>query len=58
MARAVVNNLKQKFGADIQVDLLLKNNDGSIKVYFNDINRIDNHVPEKYSRAQLEASII
>ena len=54
-ARNVVNSLKEKFAKKIQVDLLLKNPDGSTRVYKANIDRIDNFVPEKYDRASLEA---
>lgn len=47
-ARQVVNRLKLEFGRAIQVDLLLKNNDGSHRAYEANIDQIDNHVPEKY----------
>ena len=52
-ARDVVNRLKKEFGKDIQVDLLLKNNDNSNRMYKAGIDQIDNHVPEKYSRADI-----
>jgi predicted ABC-type ATPase len=53
-ARNAVNLLKENFGPAIKVDLLLKNNDGSNRVYQANIDRIDNYVPEKYNRADLE----
>lgn len=56
-ARRVVNRLKTKYGAGVSVDLLLKNNDNSHKVYKANIDQIDNHVPEKYTRADIEAMI-
>ncbi|MEX1198381.1 MAG: zeta toxin family protein [Pseudohongiellaceae bacterium] len=52
-AREVVNRLKAEFGKALQVDLLLKDHDGSNKVYKDNVDRIDNYIPEKYSRAQL-----
>ena len=48
-ARDVVNRLKVKYGKDIQVDLLMKNNDGSHRFYRAGVDQIDNHIPEKYS---------
>jgi len=48
-ARKVVNKLKTKFGKRIQVDLLMKNNDGSHQFYRAGVDQIDNHIPEKYS---------
>ena len=56
-AREVVNRLKQEFGKKIRVDLLLKNLDGSDKVYKANIDQIDNHVPEKYEKSDLEKMI-
>jgi UDP-N-acetylglucosamine kinase len=56
-ARDVVNRLKATFGKDIAVDLLLKNNDNTRRLYEAGIERIDNHIPEKYTRADLEQMI-
>lgn len=53
-ARDVVNRLKKKFGKDIRVDLLIKNIDNTHKTYRANIDQIDHHVPEKYSRADIE----
>lgn len=52
-ARKVVNQLKKDFGKEIQVDLLLKNLDGSDKVYKANVDQIDNHIPEKYTEEDL-----
>lgn len=54
LAREVVNKLKQTFGRELRVDLLIKDYDGSHKVYKAGIDRIDNHVPEKYDPPALE----
>lgn len=48
-ARDVVNCLKAKFGKELFVDLLMKNNDGSHRFYRAGVDQIDNHIPEKYS---------
>ncbi|MCB1662938.1 MAG: zeta toxin family protein [Pseudomonadales bacterium] len=53
-ARNVVNRLKTRFQKNIAVDLLLKNNDGSNRVYKANINKIDNFVPEKYTEIELQ----
>lgn len=53
-ARDVVNRLKREFGKEIFVDLLLKNNDNSHSFYRAGVDQIDNHIPEKYTRAQVE----
>lgn len=52
-AREVVNRLKSEFGKRIQVDLLMKNNDGSHRFYRAGVDQIDNHIPEKYSVADV-----
>jgi UDP-N-acetylglucosamine kinase len=56
-ARDVVNALKQEFGANIEVDLLLKPNDQTVKLVQQGIDRIDTHVPERFTRQQLEAAL-
>jgi UDP-N-acetylglucosamine kinase len=53
-ARDVVNTLKRNFGSKIRVDLLQKPIDGSERLYKAGIDQIDNHVPEKYDRSELE----
>jgi UDP-N-acetylglucosamine kinase len=53
-AREVVNKLKERFGKEIKVDLLLKNNDNSRMLYQAGVDRIDHHIPEKYNRQQVE----
>lgn len=52
-ARNVVNKLKDKFRSEIKVDLLLKNTDNSHRAYKAGIDRIDNHIPEKYTSVDL-----
>lgn len=53
-ARLVVNQLKASLGKKIRVDLFIKNIDGSDRTYTANIDKIDNHVPEKYTPASLE----
>ncbi|MHB8391026.1 MAG: zeta toxin family protein [Acidobacteriaceae bacterium] len=53
-AREVVNRLKAELGKRIQVDLLMKNNDGSHRFYQAGIDQVDNHIPEKYSAADVK----
>lgn len=53
-ARDVVNRLKTKFGSNVRVDLLLKNTDNSQRLYKAGVDQIDNHIPEKYKRTDLE----
>jgi len=52
-ARDVVNRLKREFGKEIRVDLLLKNNDNTNRLYRAGIDQIDHHIPEKYARADI-----
>lgn len=53
-AREVVNRLKTELGKAIKVDLLLKNNDNSNRLYQAGVDRIDTHIPERYSRSDVE----
>lgn len=52
-ARDVVNQLKREFGKEIRVDLLLKNNDNTNRMYKAGVDQIDHHIPEKYTRADI-----
>jgi UDP-N-acetylglucosamine kinase len=56
-ARNVVSQLKQAFKKDLVIDLLLKNTDGTDKVYKANIDIIDNYIPEKYTKVSLEKAI-
>lgn len=56
-ARDVVNSLKLEFSSDIHVDLLLKHIDNSGRLYKAGVDKIDYHIPEKYTRADLEARL-
>lgn len=52
-ARKVVNALKKEFGKAIQVDLLMKNINGSHRFAKFNVDQIDNHIPEKYDSPSL-----
>ena len=52
-ARSVVNQLKREFGQSISVDLILKNHDNSDRIYKANIDKIDHHVPEKYTAGEV-----
>ena len=54
-ARRVVNSLKDEFGKHINIDLLVKNVDGSNGLYKAGVDVIDNHIPEKYTCDQVLA---
>jgi UDP-N-acetylglucosamine kinase len=56
-ARDVVNVLKEEFGSQIMVDLLVKPNDNAPRLFRAGIDRIDYHVPEKYDRVSLEKTL-
>ena len=53
-AREVVNRIKATFGKEVRVDLLLKNIDNSTRTYHAGVDQIDGHVPERYSREDVE----
>lgn len=53
-ARDVVNQLKKTYQENIIVDLLIKNVDGSNRRRIANIDNIDNHKPEKYTRSEIE----
>jgi predicted ABC-type ATPase len=56
-ARDVVNRLKSELGKRISVDLLFKNNDNSSRWYKANVDQIDHHIPEQFSRQQLEQAL-
>jgi hypothetical protein len=56
-ARDVVNALKREFGPKIEVDLLLKPNDDTRKLVHIGVDQIDYHVPERFTKAELEAAL-
>lgn len=56
-ARDSVNLLKKEFGDKIKVDLLIKNIDGSDRSYRENIDIIDNYVPEIYTVESLGGMI-
>ncbi len=58
MARENVNLLKKEFGTNIKVDLVVKNIDGTDLSYRENIDVIDNYIPEKYTKDYLEKIII
>lgn len=56
-ARHVVNGLKNELGKAIKVDLLLKENDGSDRLYKAGVDQVDNHIPEKYTVDDLKTIV-
>jgi predicted ABC-type ATPase len=57
-ARCKVNMLNQEYGKGVMIYLVIKNIDGSDFGYHQNIDIVDNYIPERYSREQLEALII
>lgn len=56
-ARDVVNRLKEEYGTDFHVDLLMKNIDNSHRFYRAGVDRIDSHIPECVTRDELEKAL-
>lgn len=56
-ARDVVNTLKLEYGKEVHVDLLLKHIDNSNRLYKAGIDKIDYHIPERFTREQLKATL-
>lgn len=54
-ARDVVNALKLEYGGDVHVDLLVKHIDNTGRLYKAGVDKIDYHIPEQYTRADLTA---
>ncbi len=52
-ARFNVNKLKEVFGNEIHVYLVIKNNDGTNYKYKQNITVVDNHIEEQYSKHEL-----
>lgn len=57
LSRENVNILKTEFGKRIQVDLIVKNIDGTDQRYKENIDSVDSHVDERYSENTLRASL-
>lgn len=52
-ARDAVNRLKSEFGHAVTVDVLLKNDKGGTRLYQENVERVDDHIPENYDPASL-----
>ena len=52
-ARLNVNKIKEMFGDKVQIDLVIKNIDGTNFKYKENIMLVDNHIKEKYSEGNL-----
>ena len=53
-ARENANRLKEIFASNVRLDLLLKNVDGTNKLCKIGVDKIDNHIPEEYTRQDIE----
>lgn len=53
-AREVVNRLKEEFGKDVSVDLLVQNNDNTSRWHMADVGQIDDHIDDPYTSGELE----
>lgn len=56
-SQEVIRELKLKFGSQIQVDLLVKNNKGKTRFYHDNVQAIEHHLDEKFTREDLESLI-
>lgn len=58
MARENVNRLKKEFGNKVKVDLIVKNIDGTDFNYRENVDVVDNYIPEKYTKDDLDKLIL
>jgi len=56
-ARETVNNIKTDFGSKVQLDIVVKDIDGTDFSYCENKNSIDTHVPQQYSKEELVSKI-
>jgi predicted ABC-type ATPase len=52
-SRDVVAQLKQEFGRDVKIDVILKNIDGSNRMYHANVSELESVVPLQYDRDQV-----
>lgn len=57
LARENVNILKKEFGSRIKIDLIVKNMDGSNFAYYDNIDKVDKYISERYSKEDLNARL-
>ncbi len=50
----VVTQIKQEFGERVVLDVIIKNNDGTNQQWEADVVSIDDYLPERYTRKQLQ----
>ena len=56
-SREVVNKMKEKFKDKIELMLLSKDLDGADKFFKKSVERIDDHIPKKYTESEILAEI-
>ncbi|MBH0089513.1 zeta toxin family protein [Pseudoalteromonas sp. NSLLW218] len=56
-SQEAIRELKLKFGSQIQVDLLVKNYKGKTRFYHDNVQAIEHHLDEKFTREDLESLI-
>lgn len=56
-SQVVVNELKSYFGQSIKVGVLVKNLDGSAKLYHSNVNNIDQYIHNKYNAAAINTVV-
>lgn len=56
-ARMSVNEIKKAYGSKVEIDLIVKNIDGTNLYYTDNIDIVDNYIPEKYSELELNQLI-
>ncbi|MGR6780666.1 zeta toxin family protein [Moritella viscosa] len=54
----VVDEIKKKYEKQVRVDLLIKNNDGSVRKYHANIQIIDHHLKVKRTREDVKALVL
>jgi len=54
----VVNQIKKQYGNQVRIDLLIKNNYGSVQKYHADIQSVDQYLKVKMTREELEALVL
>ncbi|EPJ45330.1 MAG: zeta toxin family protein [Osedax symbiont Rs1] len=56
-SQVVVNELKSYFGQSIKMGVLVKNLDGSAKLYHSNVNNIDQYIHTKYNTAAINTVV-
>ncbi|ELP1875726.1 zeta toxin family protein [Vibrio vulnificus] len=53
-SQQVIEDLKEKFGKQIKVDLLMKDNDGSTRTYHSNVNSLKSYLKPDYTLEQVQ----